>query len=244
MTSPEPIFEVGEIEHGWAEVTIRHGTKLFASEISYVNDGLGEFVTAVGLVATGALPGAECRWEHEPDVTSIFVRSCGAWPYVELRVGYDGILRGPDFVSDFTTQVRALVDIQDLARDTIAAFNRLLATYGPDGYEERWSYPFPYTWLNAMSERLQEEVIWFDQLAIGHAVLVQVLCHGTLNSIEIAEVLGESHDRVVGALRDLEGRGRFRLDERDGSVEVAPGTLAADLRMRIGSICRDVWPAP
>jgi len=74
-------------------------------------------------------------------------------------------------------------------------------------------------------------------------VLIQVVCHAILNSREIAEVVGVPHERVAAALRNLKGSDRFQLTERDGSLDVVPGTLASDLRQRINSICRDEWPA-
>jgi hypothetical protein len=118
MTPTTPIFEITQLEHGWADVVIRDGERGYECEgVSHaLNDGLGEFARAVQQVVTGALSGAESRWYHEPALTSVLVRRCETYK-IELRFGYnDGNQSGhaspTDSVPEFTTEFVMVVEEQ------------------------------------------------------------------------------------------------------------------------------------
>lgn len=158
MALYDAIIEFGEIEFGWAEITVRHGDSDLRAVVSYVSDGLAEFITAVEQVATGRLSGAECRWWHEPGVWNVFVRARDTYPEVELTiidpsdsswvsVGQTGPI--PAF--------RAVLDLRDLVRDVVSEYRALLDTYGAAGYELRWSYAFPHAQVDALSDWLDQE---------------------------------------------------------------------------------------
>jgi hypothetical protein len=79
---------------------------------------------------------------------------------VELRIEGDEDIRegGAPFGIDDLVQLRAIVDVRDLARDTIAAFDRVLERYGVEGYEQRWMlFPFPTEALESLRSWLARE---------------------------------------------------------------------------------------
>jgi hypothetical protein len=223
-------------------VVIRAGDREYGATVSDLSDGLGEFVTAVEQVLGGSFAGAECRWEHEPQVTSVLVRRCGGGSgAVELLIGiHDDPAWIDAAVPEFAPQFWAIVDVGDLARATVAAFELVRETYGAEGYAERWGYPFPRARLDAIAERVRREAE--DDARTRHimglpTVLPEILCRGRTTSAELAMALGERPERVIEALRFLEGLGRFRLEERDGGVPVVAGSLWPESRFLIARIC-------
>lgn len=244
MTDQRPIVEIERIQHRWADVVIRADDREYGVTVSHLSDGLGEFVAAVEQIHGGALAGAECRWEHEPQVTSILVRRCGGGAStVEVLVGiHDDPVWIDDAVPEFSTKFRAVVDVGDLARATVAAFDRMWETYGATGYAEHWGHPFPRARLDAIAEHIRREAENDDRIQhrLGlPKVLPEILCHGRMTSTELAEALDETPERVVEALRYLAGIGRFRLEERGGGVAVVAGSLWPESRFMIATICEE-----
>lgn len=241
MIDDRPTIEIKHIQHGWADVAIRLGNQVYAAMVSDLSDGLEAFVAAVEQVLRGPLAGAECRWEHEPAVTSIVIRRCVSADAVELTIGViDDPFLTDDAVVEFATEFRAFVAISDLARATITAFEEVLEIYGLSGYEERWGFPYPQARLDAIAEYLrrdEQNAVQAEYLSNLPCVLPEIVCNGLLTSSELANALGDSHERVVEALRYLEHLNRFRLEEQDGGVTVVAGSLWPESRLMAMTMC-------
>ena len=163
MTEEIPSIEFGRVEHGWAHVTVRHGSHLFEAVVSDLTDGLAEFITAIELVATSRLSGAECRWEVEPGFYAVVLRSRNEHPYVELSIGYDADnYRVPEFLREPEPGFRVIFDVRVLVRDAITAYRSLLERHGADGYLERWNYAFPQVQVDALSAWLEWDATRWD----------------------------------------------------------------------------------
>lgn len=244
MTTDAPIFTITAIEHGWADIVIRDGMHTHSRGVSNLADGLGKFVAMVEQVATGVLSGAECRWSYKPGTVSITLRWCYCRPHAELRIGFsdDRGLRA-DVIPDFTTTFVAVVDVRELARDTIAAFARVRESYGAEGYRERWRHPLPQARLDALAAWLKADEEQRAGTALGAAVIRQLLCRGNRRSVAIAEMLGVPHAPVIAKLRELATHWGFELTERldDGpdAVEAMVASFSPELQRHRERICRE-----
>jgi hypothetical protein len=159
MLVPKPIVEFGNIEHGWAQVWLRHDESEFHAAVSYVNDGLGEFIRAVTCVCTERLPGAVSEWSNEPGYWIVSVRSRRYNGYIQLSVGYDrddttALSNIHEPMPEPDIHFRATYLDVELARDVVKAFCLLIEKYGADEYERRWSFPFPEPELETLREWL------------------------------------------------------------------------------------------
>lgn len=160
MVLSPPIFDIGEIKHGWAEMTIRHGEREHGDTISFLTDVPGWFLKTVVQIASRSTKRAYCEWEHEPGISTVIIEARDDWPLVELRIEGDEDIRegGFPFGIDDLVQLRAIIDIRDLARDVVSAFDRVLDRYGAEGYEQRWdAFPFPTKALEALRTWLARE---------------------------------------------------------------------------------------
>jgi hypothetical protein len=162
MLVPKPIVEFGNIEHGWAQVWLRHDESEFHAAVSYVNDGLGEFIKAVTCVCTERLPGAFSEWSNEPGYWIVSVRSRRYNGYIQLSVGYDrddldNHLNIREAMPEPDSHFSATFQNLELARDVVKAYRGLLEAYGADEYMRRWGFPFPQSELETLSAYLESE---------------------------------------------------------------------------------------
>jgi hypothetical protein len=241
VPSSAPIFAITKIERGVADVVVRSGEQECACSISSHSDGLSMFIAAVAHVAWGMLVGAECRWEHDPFVSSVWLRARDD-RRAELRLELDRTEWGAPDVPKFEETFRAVVGLRDLARDVGAAFARVHASYGAAGYEARWSYSFPQERLDALAAwhaGVEEEIA---SSALGAAVITELLCRDVRGSVAIAEALGAPHAQVVVKLRSLAAHRSFELVERPddgaGTVEVVAASFSPALQRYREWLCR------
>jgi hypothetical protein len=128
---------------GWALATIANGQAEMKVPASYLCDALRDFVDAVqSLFVTDR---AQCVWEEEPGEVRWKFRRDG--PNVTVKVYWDGdeeSLLGDDDLLRFSGQVDRELD-------------GLLATWGKEGYLEKWRHPFPHEAHNKLRRGIQRE---------------------------------------------------------------------------------------
>jgi hypothetical protein len=236
--------ELGEIQHGWADIYLRNGEERYHANIAHGTDGLGQFLTAVSTVVTRRLLGAAAIWDDEPGLWIVDVRQHDTC--IALTVDRDD--EDPRFPSPKPNVVfRATFDDElELARSVAGAYGVMLVRYGAEEYERRWIHPFPQHEFDALAVWIRKEEAIRERDALELAIYIQIVCREKVLSTEISAELGEPHVRIVGILRELEGDDRLRLiehvdDEYRTAVEIDRDSLSRHLNLRrfIEATCRD-----
>jgi len=123
---------------GWATLTIESNGKRIDVPVSYLNDGIGEFATAV-LKAVQGNATATARLQDEPGEHRFEL--CRKDEVVRLTV--QKCLETFSVRDDCPTLFTTTCSRRSLATACIGALRRVRDRHGTSTYGERWRHPFP-----------------------------------------------------------------------------------------------------
>ncbi len=132
---------------GWALATIANEHSEMKVPASYLCDALRDFVDAVQSLFVAET--AKCLWEQEPGLVVWEFGRDG--PNIMVKVYWD----------EWDQQGETFVGHDDLLRfggQVDRELDRLLATWGEDGYRKKWHlYPFPRESHSKLKQGIQME---------------------------------------------------------------------------------------
>jgi len=148
MAEPSIAFTYRLVEAGWSEARLAFGDRWVELSASYLEDALGDLLSAVQSVRDGA-DHARASWAEEPgEFRWLFDRDGGM---VEVRVLWfdDQLDHLPDDAGD--ERIVGRVALDELVAAIAAGAREVLERHGEQGYRERWiEHPFPVAQLQRL----------------------------------------------------------------------------------------------
>lgn len=138
---------------GWIEFEITDYKVDICIAASYISDAPQDFISCTKSLIEGATS-ASCRIQSEPMEYRIVFSHADSSMSIKIFEFNQSFSRMPDQSGHLVFE--GTEDLIRFAKRIIQQFNSLKATYGMDGYQKTWGYPFPDNQLNRLSKSLEK----------------------------------------------------------------------------------------